>query len=32
LIVLGVTIGENSMIHACLYIDKDVLDNKIIKK
>ena len=26
------TIGENSVIHAYLYIDKDVLDNKIIKK
>jgi len=28
----GVTIGENSLIHAYSYIDKDVEDNKIIKK
>jgi len=28
----GVIIGKNVMIHAYSYIDKDVLDNKIIKK
>ena len=32
LIMPGVTIGENSLIHAYSYIDKDVEDNKIIKK
>jgi len=28
----GMTVGKNSMIHAYSYIDKDVLENKIIKK
>ena len=32
LIMPGVTIGENSLISAYSYIDKDVEDNKIIKK
>ena len=28
----GVIIGKNVMIHTYSHIDKDVLDNKIIKK
>jgi len=28
----GVIIGKNSIIHAYSYMDKDVLDKKIIKK
>jgi len=32
LIMSGVTICKNSIIHAYLYMDKYILDNKIIKK
>jgi len=32
LIMSGVTIYKNSIIRAYLYIDKYILDNKIIKK
>ena len=32
LIMPGVTVGENSLISAYSYIDKDIPDNQIIKK
>ena len=32
LIMPGVTVGKNSLVSAYSYIDKDVSDNKIIKK